>query len=159
MTRDRRGFRYPLEPVRALTGWKIDELVLHLAEHNLRVDQQERAVGTLQGGLAAAQAQVVAQRQAQALLDIDAQRFAHAYLVQVQARLAAARTELDTLVAARDTVLASLAEARRYADSLDRDRAAEAADFDRAAARKAFLDADDHWMQRQHWRNTPDDTH
>lgn len=154
MTRDRRGFRYALDPVRSVTGWKVDELTLDLARRQEEHDACRQGVDRLAGEFGAARTRVLAQRALGARLDVAAQRSAHAYLQEVQARLAAASAELDELRRQCDAVRAELLEARRYADSLDRDREAALAEHDLGVARRGFVDADDDWMQRQHWRTS-----
>ncbi|MTW06360.1 hypothetical protein, partial [Pseudoduganella ginsengisoli] len=94
MTRDRRGFHYALEPVRQVTDWDIDQIGRELAPLNDAVAGHERKVGGLQQALSAAQSALMAQRRANAVLDVTAQRAAHGYLVQVQQQLAAARDAL-----------------------------------------------------------------
>ena len=153
MTGDRRGFRYALDGVRSVTGWKIDELTLELAQRQGDADEQQGRVDALAAEFRMARTQLLARREAQALLDIGAERGAHAYLIRLQQSLAAASTELRTLRARCDETRAALLEARRFADSLERDRDAALADHDLALARRLFADADDNWLQRQHWRN------
>jgi hypothetical protein len=153
MTRDRRGFRYALDGVRSVTGWKIDELTLELALRQGDSDAQQGRVDALAGEFRTARTQLLARRQAQALLDIGAERGAYAYLVRLQQTLAAASNELRRLQELRDETRAALLEARRFADSLERDREAALAEHDLAMARRQFADADDHWMQRQYGRN------
>jgi hypothetical protein len=154
MTRDRRGFQYALDPVRSVTGWKIDELTLDLARHQGEVDTQQRRVEVLQGDFGAARTRLMTQRQSQALLDIGAERSTHHYLVQLQQQLAIETARLRELQDACDEVRSALLEARRFADSLERDRDAALAEHDLGIARKGFVDADDNWMQGQHWRKS-----
>jgi hypothetical protein len=153
MTRDRRGFRYALDGVRSATGWKIDELTLELAQRQGEADAQQGRVDGLASEFRTARTQLLARRQAQALLDIGAERGVYAYLVRLQQTLAAASNELRTLQARRDETREALLEARRFADSLERDREAALAEHDLAIARRQFADADDNWLQRQYGRN------
>lgn len=152
MTRDRRGFHYALDPVRSVTGWKIDELTLELARRQGELDACRRKADALDAEFSAARARLMAQRAAAALLDVAAERSAHAYLRSVGQQLAAATAELQAVQQQYDEVRAALLEARRFADSLERDRDSALAEHDLGVARRAFADADDHWMQRQHWR-------
>jgi flagellar biosynthesis chaperone FliJ len=154
MTRDRRGFQYALDPVRSVTGWKIDELTLDLARCQVEVDTQQRRVDALDGNFRAGRARLMAQRASQALLDIGAERSAHDWLIQLQQQLAAEAARLRELQQACEEVRGALLEARRFADSLERDRDAALAEHDRGVARKGFVDADDNWSQRQHWRKS-----
>jgi hypothetical protein len=154
MTRDRRGFQYALDPVRSVTGWKIDELTLDLARRQGEADTQQRRVDALNSDFGAARARLMAQRQSQALLDIGAERGAHAYLIQLQQLLAGESARLRELRDTCDEVRTALLEARRFADSLERDRDAALAGHDLAVARRGFVDADDNWMQRQHGRKS-----
>jgi hypothetical protein len=154
MTRDRRGFQYVLDPVRSVTGWKIDELTLDLAQRQVEFDAQQRRVDALQGDFGAARTRLMGQRQSQALLDIGAERSTHDYLDQLQRLLATESARLRELQDACEEVRGALLEARRFADSLERDREAALAEHDLGIARKGFVDADDNWMQRQHWRKS-----
>jgi hypothetical protein len=154
MTSDRRGFDYALEPVCRITGWKIDDLGRDLANHNRKAAAQQAQVDALAAGFAAARAQVIRQRLAESLLDIDAQRLAHAYMQHVQKQLVQERAQLLAMQEERDKVRASLLEARRFADSLERGRQEAAGEHDLAVARQGYLDADDNWMQRLHWRKS-----
>jgi hypothetical protein len=153
MTRDRRGFRYALDGVRSVTRWKIDDLTLELARRQGEADDQQKRVDGLAGEFRAARTQLLDRRAARAPLDIGAERGAHAYLVRLQQALAAASAELRTLRERCDATRAALLEARRFADSLERDRDAALAEHDLAVARRLFAAADDDWMQRQHGRN------
>jgi hypothetical protein len=152
MTRDRRGFRYALDGVRSVTGWKIDELTLELAQRQGEADAQQARVDALTNEFRTARTGLLARRGSQALLDVGAERGAYAYLVRLQQTLAAAAGELRALNARCDETRAALLEARRFADSLERDREAALAEHDLAMARRLFADADDNWMQRQHGR-------
>ena len=154
MTRDRRGFQYALDGVRSLTGWKVDELTLDLARSQGEVDVQQGRVDALAAEFRAARTRLMGQRQVHAILDIGAEHGAHVYLVRVQQALAGESAQLRVLQEQADTVRAALLEARRFADSLERDRESALAEHDLTAARLYFADADDSWMQRQHGRKT-----
>lgn len=150
MSRDRRGFNYALEPVRSMTQWDIDAIACELAERNQAVAQQQRLVDGLAANFGAARAAVIAQRQNQAVLDIGAQRVAHGYMLQVQHQLQAGQIELGTLNEARDATWARLVEARKFADSLDRDKEAAAAEHDQRVTKQEYQQSDDNWLMRQH---------
>ncbi len=153
MTRDRRGFRYVLQPVLSMTSWEVDQIAHELASHNALVREQEAKVGQLAGALGAARDAVMQQRQSAARLDIDAQRNAHAYMLQVQQLLLVERAALRELEQERDAVHARFVEARKLADGLERDKEAAAAEHDMAVAKRDYQQSDDNWLQRQHWRN------
>lgn len=153
MTRDRRGFRYALQPVLSMTSWQVDQIAHELAGHNAAVRQQEAKVGQLAGALGAARDAVMLQRQSAARLDIDAQRNAHAYMLQVQQLLLLERAALRELEQERDAVHARFVEARQLADGLERDKETAAAEHDLAVAKRDYQQSDDSWLQRQHWRN------
>lgn len=157
MSRDRRGFTYALEPVRSMTAWEIDEIALELATQNAALGKQQKETNQLVASLAEARARVVGQRQAQALLDIGAQRNAHAYMLQVQQLLLAAQETLRELSEARDAVWARLVEARKFADSLDRDKDAAGEQHDQRVVKQQYQQSDDNWLQRQHGRNRHDE--
>jgi hypothetical protein len=154
MSGDRRGFEYALEPVCSITAWKIDELGRELARHNIEVAAQQQQVDALAAGFGAARMRVIEQRRAQALIDIDAQRVAHAYMLHVQNQLTMHSAQLRIMQQQRDEVRDRLIEERRFADSLERDKEAAAGEHDLAVARRGYLDADDNWMQRLHWRKS-----
>lgn len=153
MTRDRRGFQYALQPVLSMTSWEVDQIAHELASHNALVREQEVQVGQLAATLGAARNAVLHQRQDAARLDIDAQRNAHAYMLQVQNLLLAARATLRELERERDAVHARFVEARKLADGLERDKEAAAAEHDVAVAKRSYQQSDDNWLQRQHGRN------
>jgi hypothetical protein len=154
MTADRRGFDYALEPVRSLTAWSMNDLVQELAALNAAVHERQHAVDQSTQNVVAARADLLRQRQQQALLDIAAQRRAHAYLDHVQHRLTQETTELQSAHDQRDAVLTQLHRLRKFADGLDRDKAAVAVEHDQKIAREQFLQADESWMQRMHWRKS-----
>lgn len=154
MTRDRRGFHYALEAVRSMTAWDIDGIAAELAPLNTAVAAQESRVAALAAGLAAARQAVVAQRQAEARLDISAQRLAHGYLLQAQGRLRHEQQQLRAMTAQRDAVYARLLEARKFADSLERDKESALDEHDRNTAKRSYQESDDNWLQRLHWRNS-----
>ncbi len=153
MTRDRRGFQYALQPVLSMTSWEVDQIAHELAGHNALVREQEAKVGQLAAALGAARDAVLQQRQDSARLDIDAQRNAHAYMLQVQQLLLAERATLRELEQERDAVHARFVEARKLADGLERDKEAAAAEHDAAVAKRSYQQSDDNWLQRQHGRN------
>ena len=156
MSRDRRGFAYALEPVRSMTAWEIDEIGRSLAEHNAALDQQQRAHDQFGASLAAARQRVIAQRQPNTVLDIGAPRIAHGYMLQVQQQLQAAQLELHALRQQRDATWARLTEARKFADSLERDKDAAGAQHDQRVVKQQYLQSDDNWLQRQHGRKRHD---
>jgi hypothetical protein len=155
MSRDRRGFTYALEPVRSMTAWDIDRIALELAEHNAAVSTQQSRFDQLCARLADARARVIAQRESQALLDIDAQRNAHGFMRQLQLLLLKAQAELLTAQQTRDATLERLVQARKFADSLDRNKETAAAEHDARVAKATYQEADDNWLQRQHGRQQP----
>ena len=157
MSRDRRGFTYALEPVRSMTDWEIDEIGRELAEQNAAVEKQQREHDRLAAGLADARQRVIAQRQPNTVLDIGAQRIAHGYMLQVQQLLQAAQEDLRGLCQARDASWARLVEARKFADSLSRDKDAAGEQHDQRVVKHDYQQADDNWLQRQHGRKRDDE--
>jgi hypothetical protein len=154
MTHDRRGFHYALEAVRSLTEWEINDVALLLAEQNASTDAQQKRVDGLSHSLAAVRADVIAQRQNQALLNIDAQRRAHAYMEQVQQQLIKESAHLRAILQERDKTFARLNESRKFADNLDADKESAAQEHDKKIANQTYLQADDGWLQRLHWRKS-----
>lgn len=152
MTRERRGFRYALDGVRSVTGWKVDELTLDLAHCQGEVDAQQGRVDTLTSQFTAGRRRLMTQRQAQAVLDAGAERGTHLYLMQLQHSLAVESARLQALSAHCDSVRSALLEARRLADSLEQHRDSALAEYDLVLARLQYAEADDSWMQRQHGR-------
>lgn len=152
MTRDRRGFHYPLEPVRNMTEWELNDMTRELAAQNEAAAAQQYLVKHLSDCLATARANVIAQRQAQALLDIHAQRLAHAYMVQVQEKLVTENEKLRHLQKERDDTFKKLNELRKFAESLDRNKESALEEHDRNMVKQAYQQADDSWVQRIHWR-------
>lgn len=157
MSRDRRGFSYPLEPVRSMTAWEIDAIALELAAHNAALDKQQKETDQLRASLAEARARVAGQRQPLALLDIGAQRIAHAYMLQVQQQLLAAQVALSEKTEARDEAWSRLVVARKFADSLDRDKDEAGRQHDQRVVKHEYQQSDDNWLQRQHGRNRHDE--
>lgn len=154
MTRDRRGFTYALEPVRSLTDWELNDLVRDLADLNKATDLQQARVHELSGQFEAVRSAVIAQRQQNGVLDIDGQRRAHVYLLQVQQQLVIAQQQLHELEAQRETLMQKLNSVRKFADSLDKNKAAAAAEHDKKIANQETALADDNWLQRLHGRST-----
>lgn len=154
MTRDRRGFSYALETVRSLTDWELNDLVRDLADLNKTTDQQQARVRELSGQFEAVRSAVIAQRQQDGALDIDGQRRAHAYLLQVQQRLIIAQQQLQELETQREALMQKLNGVRKFADSLDKNKAVAAAEHDKKIANQEMILADDNWLQRLHGRST-----
>lgn len=154
MTRDRRGFTYALEAVRSMTAWNIDEIANELAARSDAARVQQEKVNTLSANFAAARTQVIAQRQAQALLDIGAQRLAHAYMLQVQQLLQKENAQLKTVLDERDATYTRLVDARKFAESLDRDKETAVDEHDRKMVKHSYQQSDDIWLQRLHWRKS-----
>ncbi len=153
MSGDRRGFHYALEPMRSLAEWDIDALAQECAALTAACERQQWRVDQLQAALTAARGEVAAQRAALAVLHIDAQRRAHAYMGHTQSLLAREQIQLDLDRAASDDGHARLTQARKFADSLDRDKESAAVRHDDQLRRQAYLEADDNWLQRLHWKN------
>lgn len=156
MTRDRRGFQYALEPVRSLTEWELNDIARALASLNANTNTQQDRVNGLSHCFAAARSDVIIQRQSQRSLDIDAQRVAHAYMMQVQQQLVTENEKLRQLQRDRDEMFAQLNEKRKFADSLDRNKESVAEEYDRNLAKLAYAQADDSWLQRLHWKTNRD---
>lgn len=152
MTRDRRGFRYALQPVLSMTSWEVDQVARELSAHNAAVGTQQAMVGQLAAALGAARDNVMRQRLSSGRLEIEAQRNAHAYMLQLQQRLLVERAALVELERERDAVHARFVEARKLADGLERDKEAAAAEHDLAVAKREYQQSDDNWLQRQHGR-------
>src|ERR1035437_10288178 len=108
MTRDRRGFDYALEPMRSVTEWDVNDTARELAEKNSATDTQQNKVDHLSNSFAAARAEVIQQRQVQALLNIDSQRVAHAYMMQVRQNLRKEKGQLLDMEQERDDTMMRL---------------------------------------------------
>lgn len=156
MTRDRRGFQYALEPVRSLTEWEMNDVARALASINAATDTQQNRVNNLSLCFASARSEVIVQRQNQASLDIDAQRLAHAYMLQVQQQLVTENEKLRHMQRERDETFVRLNDMRKFADSLDRDKESAAEEHDQKVAKQSYQQADDSWLQRFHWKTNRD---
>ena len=154
MTRDRRGFDYALEPVRSMTEWDMNDVARELGVQNAAADAQQGKVDRLTASFAAARTEVLKQRQSQALLNIDAQRRAHAYMAQVQQHLTEQSAELRSLQQQCDETIVRLNGLRKFADGLDRNKEAAAAEYDQKIEKQGYQLSDDSWLQRLHWRKT-----
>lgn len=152
MTRDRRGFQYALEPMRSMTEWEIADLAREYARLNSAVAARLRRVDALSAALAAVRTDVLGQRKTHAVFKIDAQRMAHAYMNQVQQNLLRENAELSQAQQERDACFAQLTNARKFADSLERDKESAAAEHDQKLLRQDYQQSDDNWLQRLHWR-------
>jgi hypothetical protein len=148
MSRDRRGFNYALEPVRSLTGWDLNDKLRELSELNAAVDAQQQNVDTLASHLAAARTEILRLRHADRPLDIVAQRNAHAFLAQVDRQLTLARQALAESLRKQEAAMAEIKRLRRFADNLDRHKDEAGQAHDQQQALRAFLQADDAWLQR-----------
>jgi hypothetical protein len=154
MTRDRRGFSYALEPVRSMTAWEIDAIAAELAPLNAAAAQARQKVDLLAASFDAARFDAIAQRGPQAVLDIAAQRRAHGFMLQVQRRLREETAALHQAEEERDAAHQRLVQARKFAESLDRDKEAQAGEHDQQVAKQDYQLSDDNWLQRIHWRKT-----
>lgn len=152
MTRDRRGFAYPLEPMSRMTDWQILDTGTQLADASEQVEMQQATVERLQAEFAAARAKILEQRQHDRLLDISGQKMAHSYIQQIQQRLATERATLGKLRAARDRIAAAMQQLRKLADSLEEHRTELEREHDQAIAKRHYQEADENWLQRTHWR-------
>jgi hypothetical protein len=152
MTIDRRGFEYALEPVRTYTDWDITNASLDLARQNNLVNAQHRIVNQLSDSLHIVQSRVTAQRQTHSLIDISAQRLAHAYMVQLQTSIAKENATLEKIKTERDEIELKLSSLRKFAESLNQDRKTALAAHDLSVNKLVMQVADDNWLQ-QHRRN------
>ena len=155
MTRDRRGFHYALEPVRSMTEWELNDMARELSALNAAVAAAQMLVDGLSESLATARSNVLAQRETQALLDINAQRVAHAYMVQVQEKLVTEKEQLRNTQQERDAAFDRLNDLRKFAESLDRNKESAIKDHDQKMVKQTYQQADDSWVQRLHWRKRP----
>jgi chromosome segregation ATPase len=156
MTRGRRGFHYALDPVRSLTEWELNDIVRELADLNAEVNAQQSEVKRLSAAFDSTRSQAMQQMQSRDALDIQAQRLAHAYMLELKRQLLTANGKLREKQQERDTVLEKLTQLRKYADNLDQDKDSECKKFDDKAARQGYVEADDNWLQRTHWKNRHD---
>ncbi|MFZ6659032.1 hypothetical protein [Undibacterium sp. TJN19] len=152
MTKDRRGFHYALEPVLKMTEWEMNDLFQDLSEHNVRVDLQQEKVDHLNNAIASARKELVSQRQRSSLINIDAQRRAHNYLLQVQGQCQTENSHLERVIKDRDEVQMRLNEIRKFADSLEKNKETVGHEFDQETAKKGYQLSDDNWLQRMHWK-------
>ncbi|MFZ6765892.1 hypothetical protein ACO0LM_02320 [Undibacterium sp. Di26W] len=154
MTKDRRGFHYALDPVLKKTEWEMNDLFQDLAEHNAKVNQQQLKVDSLDQAIASARMELMKQRQHAAIINIDAQRMAHNYLLQIQRQQKEESIQLQELIATRDEVQLKLNEVRKFVDNLEKNKEAVGNEFDQDAAKKEYQLSDDNWLQRMHWRKS-----
>lgn len=154
MTGDRRGFDYALEPMRSVTEWDMNDVARELAAQNTALHSQQGKTDQLSNSLALARAEVIQQRQVQAVLNIDAQRLAHAYMLQVQQQLIIENAQLRSMQQERDETIVRLNGLRKFADSLDRNKEAAAEEYDQKIVKQGYQQVDDSWLQRMHWRKT-----
>ncbi|MES2933118.1 MAG: hypothetical protein V4805_06490 [Pseudomonadota bacterium] len=152
MSRDRRGFDYALEPMRSVTEWEMNDVGRALAGQNAAAAIQENTVNQLLHSFAAARSDVLLQRQMHPVLNIDAQRVAHAYMVQVQQQLVSENAQLHILQQERDETFATLNSLRKFADNLDRNKEMAAKEYDQQIVKQVYQQSDDSWLQRLHWR-------
>ncbi|BBB70242.1 hypothetical protein UNDYM_5989 (plasmid) [Undibacterium sp. YM2] len=154
MTKDRRGFQYGLEPVLKLKEWEVNDLYQELAGHNASVKEQQAKVDSLAQAIASARTELIKQRQNKALINIDVQRMAHMYMLQMQNQQQQESMQLQEMLQVRDDAQRRLNEVRKFVDNLEKNKEAMAHEFDLEAAKKEYQLSDDNWLQRMHWIKT-----
>ncbi|MFZ6756293.1 hypothetical protein ACO0K9_03670 [Undibacterium sp. Ji50W] len=154
MTKDRRGFHYALDPVLKKTEWEMNDLFQDLAEHNAKVNQQQLKVDSLDQAIASARMDLMKQRQHAAIINIDAQRMAHNYMLQIQRQQKEESIQLREFVVTRDEAQLKLNEVRKFVDNLEKNKEVVGNEFDQEAAKKEYQLSDDNWLQRMHWRKS-----
>jgi hypothetical protein len=155
MTTERKGFTYPLEPVRSLTDWNVNDLGRELAAINRTIDEQRSQLDASSAQFAAARAEVMRQRDTQLLLNVGTQRVAHNYLIEVQRQLQAHKQRLQEMMMQREELFTRLTELRKFSESLDRNRESLVEEHDRKIVKQSYEQADESWLQRLKWRKQP----
>jgi hypothetical protein len=152
MSEDRRGFVYPLEPVRLQAQWHLDELQRELAASSARLAtlRGDSATLTSRHGALAREARAAATQ------PIDPARALQrlAYLGDLQRRLAALAEETTEAQAGHATLLQRAAAARVKLDTIERDSERALREHAQDRARANAVAADQDWLARSEWRRT-----
>lgn len=141
--KDRRGFRYPLEPLRTLCELDLNRLRGDLAQVSSRVHAQQETVTQLNAQL---ELQCAAARDTGAILSIELRRMQHAHVHRVAQTLWRAETHLQAVEQERDGVVQASMRLTRFRDGVEDHRSGKLTEFDRETAARELRDADDHWL-------------
>lgn len=153
MSRDRRAFRFALQPVYTSAQWKIDEILALNAGLRQALALLESQAAELATAIVRSGSELLASEGSAGLIDIDARRRANGYLVHLRTRQASLEPELSAARQAWDDGVARLRLARQFAEGLERHREAALSEHDETIARQGYQSASDDWLQRMQWRN------
>jgi hypothetical protein len=140
---DRRGFKYPLEPLRTLCELDLTRLRGDLARASSQVQAQQEAVTQLNDQL---ELQCAEARDSSPALPIELRRMQHAHVHRVAETLRRAEADLQCVEQERDGVVQASMRLTRFRDGVEKHRGGQLAEFDRAASARELRDADDQWL-------------
>jgi hypothetical protein len=141
--KDRRGFRYPLEPLRTLCDLDLNRLRGDLAQVSNRVHAQQEAVSQLNAQL---ELQCAEARDEGAVLSIELRRMQHAHVHRVCETLWRAEANLLSVEQERDGVVQASMRLTRFRDGVEDHRSGKLTEFDREITARELRDADDQWL-------------
>ncbi len=141
--KDRRGFRYPLEPLRTLCELDLNKLRGDLAQVSGRVHAQQETVSQLNAQL---ELQCAQARDAGAMLPIELRRMQHAHAHRVAQTLWRAQAHLQSVERERDGVVQASMRLTRFRDGVEDHRSGKLTEFDRETTARELRDADDQWL-------------
>jgi len=153
MSRDRRGFRFALQPACTRAEWEIDSIQADNAILRQAFNNAEATAASIESAIAAADAHLLANQGTNTLIDVDARRRALVYIGHLQGRLTDARQAVEDARRAWDEGLARLRVARQYAEGFERHRQTALAEHDAMVARQDYQAASDDWLQRLQWKD------
>ncbi|WP_137939838.1 hypothetical protein [Chitinivorax sp. B] len=151
--KNRRGFRYPLDPYRKLCAWELDEQkreMLDLASQEKQkaesFRQADQAFGTMLNTLRGTHDSSI-------VLDPAARGLWLQYLGKLDADRQAADEALQSTQQLRDEAFQRYANQHRHLKGLDALRERALHDFDKDMATKESTRLDDAWLQALDWKS------
>lgn len=145
-----RGFRYSLEPVRAMRSWAVDACRAELAELGASMSALERRLHQL--ALLQQSAAAQSRSAGQQPVGIDLFLRLQAYGADLERQARSQKEALARLEEERESAVARLNKAQRALEAVDEHRDNALARHGRDAASREYAVADDQWNCLQ-WRS------
>jgi len=147
MSKPARGFKYPLEPMRAKRQWERDALGHELAKIESALKAQRDRVSEAERSFAEARREWRARADRNRLLDLSVHRIFAAYLAKANGALASRKKEVADTQRSRGEAAERLMKAQRILDGVERHKSELAKEHLRTELARLYRELDAEWVQ------------
>ena len=149
MKQARRGFHYPLDPIRRKGAWEADALKAELARRTATEAECAQQLQVAEHALAQASQSAAEDG---GVLQLHTLRLRVGYIAQLSTLRETAAQALADARSARDETMVAYGQQRKFLNGLDEHRSQAVQEHDKQAGALESSAMDDFWLQSRHWR-------